>query len=640
MEVMNDYSRFVVVSWLPACLLLLGAAIPPVAAGMESRAAFPLERLSSGALMRLDRHGDLVTPPAPAPRRKLGADAPLEAWLNPRVGSNTRLGDDPEALPATMRGQAEPHIARDPRDPDILVAVFQEGRYAGPGAVTCGYAVSRDGGLTWSRSLIPRLTLLSDGPYHRATDPVAAIDGQGWMYLNTLGALDSQFDTSALLVSRSTNGGASFEPPVEVARSEQSGTLIDKNWMAINTFPGTPHYGRIVTTFTFFGHQGYPQGLVYSDDHGLTWSSWKFVTPVPFYAQGNQPVFLPDGMLAVVHWNFDGPAIEVRCSTNGGESFTFSNRVARVNTYSAPELRDGSFLPSACGNRTNNSLYVTWQGLLAGQPRVLFSMSTNAGVNWSDPVAVSDNPAGSQVANPAIAASPDGSQLSVVFYDGRRNPSNQFLLDLYLAFSTDGGATWQPNMRLSTHTTDMRLAPLTGGGYMLGDYMGLAPADGRDVPAVAVFVDTRTGDPDPFVARAAISPKTMFHSWRAARFSHAEILGGLGAPGADAEGDGQVNAVEYAFGLNPKAPDHPERHVTFYGSDHFAVSRRVLAESSDVVFSHEASADLESWEPQPPNYTWVSSGAESPFKNLQDVFVSGPGTGKRFFRLKVGLRDP
>jgi hypothetical protein len=69
-----------------------------------------------------------------------------------RVGANVRVGDDPATLPNDRRAQAEPHIARAPGDPDFLVSIFQEGRITTGGAVNCGYGVSRDGGLTWSRA--------------------------------------------------------------------------------------------------------------------------------------------------------------------------------------------------------------------------------------------------------------------------------------------------------------------------------------------------------------------------------------------------------------------------------------------------------------------------------------------------------
>ncbi len=75
----------------------------------------PIERLSSGALLRLDQAGDLVEPMAKVELRRqsiLSSGSRTEAAvaLDRRVGSNIRLGDDPGALPSNQAAQAEPHI--------------------------------------------------------------------------------------------------------------------------------------------------------------------------------------------------------------------------------------------------------------------------------------------------------------------------------------------------------------------------------------------------------------------------------------------------------------------------------------------------------------------------------------------------
>ena len=151
----------------------------------------PLERMSSGALMLLNRDNNLVLPPRIETTAK-GATVTQEAVSGPvaldlRIGPNIRLGNDPSPLPPNMRAQAEPHIARAITNEDFLAGAFQEGRFAtGGGAVDCGYSISHDGGLTWTRALIPNLTTTSGGPYSRATDPVVAFDLNNNVYLETL----------------------------------------------------------------------------------------------------------------------------------------------------------------------------------------------------------------------------------------------------------------------------------------------------------------------------------------------------------------------------------------------------------------------------------------------------------------------
>ena len=73
--------------------------------------------------------------------------------------------------------------------------------------------MTHDGGLTWTRALIPNLTTVTGGPYLRATDPVAGIDLAGDIFLDTEAATDADFAEGIILVSRSTDGGATFGSP-------------------------------------------------------------------------------------------------------------------------------------------------------------------------------------------------------------------------------------------------------------------------------------------------------------------------------------------------------------------------------------------------------------------------------------------
>ena len=241
----------------------------------------PLERMSSGALMLLNRDNNLVLPPRIETTAK-GATITQEAVSGPvaldlRIGPNIRLGNDPSALPPNMRAQAEPHIARAITNEDFLAGIFQEGRFAtGGGAVDCGYSISHDGGLTWTRALIPNLTTTSGGPYSRATDPVVAFDLNNNVYLETLVATTPDFTTAAVVLSKSTDGGATFASPTVAYQPGSTTVFPDKEWMAINTFGNTATAGRILVTFSLFSNvnaTGAPILRTYSTDTGFTWNT-------------------------------------------------------------------------------------------------------------------------------------------------------------------------------------------------------------------------------------------------------------------------------------------------------------------------------------------------------------------------------
>jgi hypothetical protein len=583
----------------------------------------PLERLSSGALMLLNRNNNLVHPPAAWSQRPITTQATAAPLATPtpgvvldlRVGSNLRLGDDPGGLPSNMRAQAEPHIARSQIDPDFLVATFQEGRFSNGGAVDCGYSISTDGGLSWTRALIPNLTTAAGGTYLRATDPVAGVDLSGNVYLNTEGAFETNFGNGDILVSKSTNGGATFAAPSVVYHPPNDTVFPDKPWMAINTFSGTTTAGRILATFTLFSSSSFGGAIEhsYSDNGGATWSSASIVHTGITNAQGSQPVFLPDGNAVVIYWNFGSPeSLRVVRSTDGGATFGTAITITNAVEYDEPSIRSGSFLPSAVSDRTNGNLYLVYQALISNNPRIAFTKSTDGGATWTTPITISDNPLGSGVFNPAVNVSPDGQTVTVVFYDHRNNPGSNVLVDLYLAQSFDGGATWQPNIRLTSVSTDASLAPLTTSGYMLGDYQAVAEPTNVNVPAVPVWIDTRTGNPDPFITRVGISSQVNFSSWEAARLSLGEVDDPvLGGPGGDADLDGKPNLIEYALGTPPDQSDTVGTSITQVGPT-FAITYPRLKGATNVTLHAFRSMDLS------PN-NWTTSG-------VTETLLSDDGT--------------
>jgi uncharacterized membrane protein len=392
------------------------------------------------------------------------------------------------------------------------------------------------------------------------------------------------FTEGVILVSRSVDGGATFGSPALVFQPENSSDFPDKPWMAVNTFANTSSAGRILVTLTLFDTTGASPILrSYSDDHGVTWSPGVVIHSASASAQGSQPVFLPDGRLAIVYWNFqgaNGEEIDMVLSNDGGVTFGAPTLVTPVTRYNPASIRSGVFLPSATTDRTTGALYVVYQAFdNASNPRVMFAKSTNAGATWSSPIAITDNP-GTGVFNPAISASSDGQTLAVSFYDQRDSGGNPLLCNLYLAQSFDGGATWQPNIRLTSETTNASLAPLTDEGYMLGDYLGIAPGTSSDVPAVPIWVDTRTGNPDPFITRVGLASEVDFTSFQASRLSLAQIDDPqLGGTGGDADGDGEDNLSEFLSATEPNVPDsvvHTSRQLNVSTREMVGTGENVL----------------------------------------------------------------
>lgn len=628
-------------------LLLLGGALAG-AADMVSAADFPpslrwlpAERLSSGALALFV---DEASANAEAHNQARRASPPATVQLDGRVGTNQIIGPETDALGA-QRAQAEPHVARSPVNPDVLLATWQDGRFSsGGGALTCGYAVSTNGGLTWRRSIVPKLTQLDGGAFARATDPVAGFLPDGTMLLGNLALDGPTLEIGVLTLSISTNNGASFDPPIEVYRSPSPGVFPDKNWMAVNQFPGSPNFGRIAITFTRFDASAAPICVVTGDDGGRTWTQPVFVTTAASLCQGSQPVFLPDGSLAVVYWRFGGgvparaPQIEVAVSADGGDSFGAARLVSTVPaTHNDAIARDGHFLPSAVGD-ANGNLFVTWQAQVAARPRVLLARSNDRGVTWTEPVIASDTPDAYSVFNPTLAVSPNGQTVLVAYWDKRFATGAGMLVDTFLAQSFDGGTNWLPSLRLTDRSTDLLLAPPSGNERMIGDYFGIAGSPSPDMPAVVLSIDTRTGNPDPMAVRVGVAPGLTFQSWRAARWSLGDILKPNGAVvESDADGDGIPLRDEYALGLDATQFDAPFLRLRPDGSGNAQLGYPRRRGATDLLGVVESSASVVGGF-QLSNLT-EAAVAEGPLPGQEMVTMVVPAEeAARFFRLSPRLK--
>jgi len=605
------------------------------------------DMLSGGLYASLS---DAVGTVPPAARAALvpGATS-MPVVLDPRIGANVPVGPDPTELPIDGRQQAEPHVVRSAVDPDFLVSTFQEGRFAANGGGrTNGYGVSRDGGLTWTRALTPGLTNVSGGPYFRATDPVAAIDRGGIIYLNSLVSLDNAFGLAAVVISKSTDGGATFAAPVTVYQPPNTQTFPDKNWIAVNDFPGTFSTGRALVTWTNFTRnaQGQATGthLVArsSDDGGATWSVLVNVTAVGTSKQASQPMFFSDGTAGTAYITFLDSndvrviRIEYQHSIDGGRTWPGPERaVANVIAWDDPTLRDGVFLISAANARMSGRIVIAMTVDSGAGPKIVCFTSTDRGATWSGSNIASDNPGTTSVCNPAIAISDDGLTVSIIYYEKASVPDSLNYVNIRAVHSFDGGTTWTPATTVTDVATDVRLGQFTDRGYMLGDYQGLTTPAGPDAPPVALWIDTRTGNADPFSARVVPAGTADYAAWRRARMpTSANTNPAVSAVDSDPDADGLPNGVEYPLATDPMAADF---------ATPFGFTRATGPEGPELVLSHprrNGAADVQlEWDRSTDGTTWTpalprSESSESILGNSATLITSthplAGDTGARF----------
>jgi len=124
------------------------------------------------------------------------------------------------------------------------------------------------------------------------------------------------------------------------------------------------------------------------------------------------------------------------------------------------------------------ALYALWNaGAVNGGPeRIYFSSSTTAGASWSERINVSSAAAGVEHGFPAIVAGASG-DVRVAWMDARTTEAgrpNHLLWNTYLRSSTNGGASWSAEVRLSGPTEGYDYIRPGGFRFPFGDYFGLA----------------------------------------------------------------------------------------------------------------------------------------------------------------------
>jgi hypothetical protein len=125
------------------------------------------------------------------------------------------------------------------------------------------------------------------------------------------------------------------------------------------------------------------------------------------------------------------------------------------------------------------TLYALWSAGSAplGPQRIYFSSSTNGGENWLPRASVSAAAAGVEHGFPAIVAGSAG-DVRIAWMDARdvsRNSSHKSpYWNTYYRSSSNGGATWGDEIRVSGYVPGYRYIGKEGFSFPFGDYFGLA----------------------------------------------------------------------------------------------------------------------------------------------------------------------
>ncbi|MCB8952551.1 MAG: exo-alpha-sialidase [Ardenticatenales bacterium] len=290
-------------------------------------------------------------------------------------------------------------------------------------------------------------------------------------------------DQSGLGIWRSTNDCASFQFHALI----HSGGGDDKELMAVDNTPASPHYGRLYVAWTDF-NAGARIFSTYSDN-GTNWSTPVALSASGVDVQGAWPTVAPNGDVYVgwVRWNpySSGPIdIEIARSTNGGVSYSLVTNpmTGQVNPRAAtptascgrPALNGNiRYLPSpqiAVGPNGNLHAIYSYDpdGYNTGDVvNVYYRRSTDNGATWQPEILLNDDGTTRDQYQPTLSVSATG-RVVAGWYD-RRNDGNNLLFQYYIRVSEDGGVTWQPSQLISDVQSPIYLDPNLATCYH-GDY--------------------------------------------------------------------------------------------------------------------------------------------------------------------------
>jgi hypothetical protein len=435
------------------------------------------------------------------------------------------VGCDGVAATGTLytNSEVEPSLAISPVDPNNLIGTWQQDRWSDGGSHGIMTGVSQDGGVTWSLHPMP-FSRCGGGAsvgadYARATDPWVTFSPDGTAHMFALAFNGGTFkfgSSSAMLVSRSINGGTAWSNPIELIHDGVQ-FFNDKN--AITADPTDSNYvyavwDRLVST------GGGPTYFARTTNGGVTWEAARPIyDPGPSSQTiGNVIAVRSDGLVIDLFTELDEAPdhstsgfIGVIRSSDKGVTWSAPTNVAALlaigvtDPETGQSIRDGSLIPQIA-IAPNGTIYVVWQDArFSGGVRdgIAMSHSTDGGVTWSTPVRI-NRKLSVQAFQPNVHVRADGA-IAVSYFDLSSNTSDTttLLTDYWLAQSSDG-AIWRWD-RISP-AFNLDIAP-DAEGLFVGDYQGFVSKGTQFVP---FFVRTNAGDlanrTDVFSAPAAAIP--------------------------------------------------------------------------------------------------------------------------------------
>lgn len=332
-----------------------------------------------------------------------------------------------------------PTMAIHPRNTDIRVA----------GSAPGNVHYTRDGGMTWTTERL-------SSPMGVNGDPVVVAGPKGTFYYFHLSDAapggDGEAGFNRIVVQTSGDGGVTWSAGETIGFSggEQLG-----EWVTVDA------RGNLYITWTQFDQERSAptcaSNVVFSmSKNGRKWSEPLVLSQVPGNCQddggtaaGAIPVVTFDGKV-VAAWSHEGK-IFIDRSFNGG-GLWLSNDIPVADQVGSRQLAipghgkcNGMpvLMTDISKGAFRGSLYLVWADQRNGEDDtdIWFTRSHNFGDNWSTPMRIHHDGSGKHQYFPWVAVDQETGYLYILYYDRRDHDDLQ--TDVYLAYSTDGGASFK-----------------------------------------------------------------------------------------------------------------------------------------------------------------------------------------------------
>jgi hypothetical protein len=413
-----------------------------------------------------------------------GAPAALALTVGPNVNLSARSGN-----------QVEGAIAVDPNNRNRVYAVAMN---ASP-AESLIAARSSDGGATWTKGTVTG----AEGLPLASADPSLAWDAYGNLFLSYI---NNSKTHPAQVLALSTDGGVTFKAIASLASLPDQPTVTTGR----GSTPGT----------------------------GSVWVSWKgslgyiWAAGAPVTGLGSLGAFQPaqqvPGTQGLSYGDIAvGPSGEVMLSMGpetgllGGAIYTatspglgspFSGAQMAATTGVGGQMPIPA-QPTRAIDPESGLAYDRSLGAHHGRVYLMYTDVTPAGsastqlyvrhsddkgATWSSPVKVNDDPGEASHFLPRLALDESTGNVAVTWYDTRNDPTN-ISTEFWGAFSTDGGASFGPNFKISEGKSNQAGADPPPAGYPdldYGDYTGASFAQGALYPIWADNSNSTGDNPD------------------------------------------------------------------------------------------------------------------------------------------------